>query len=180
MNVAVYCGSVSGNDGIYAEKTKELGSFIASKKWGLVFGASDSGLMSIIANSALEGGAHVLGVCPNVKGIRERRHKALTEYVFTETMAERRSVMIDRADAFIALPGGPGTLDEISEIICLAKLNIKRRPCILYNINGYYDKLKEFFDDMKTTGFADDEDLSFLLVSDDLNEISEFIENYKD
>lgn len=178
MNIAVYCGSSFGNRPEIVEKTVELGKWIADNGYGLVFGASNEGLMGTVANTVLDCGGSVLGVSPDVPGIREKKHPNLTECILTKTMSERRNIMIDRADAYIALPGGPGTLDEITEVICLARLNVKRRPCILYNILGYYDSLKAIFDEMEEFEFVEKGALPFVLVSDDLEEIDRFIKEF--
>lgn len=99
----------------------------------------------------------------------------MTEYIDTKDMAERKAKMIELADAYIALPGGPGTLDELSDIISLQRLHINENPCILYDIDGFYQPLKAFFEEMQSSGFAAKEDFNRLLISKDLSEIEAFI-----
>ena len=133
--------------------------------------------MGTIANSVLSNGGKVIGVLPQVESIQNRRHQFLTEYIDTKDMAERKAKMIELADAYIALPGGPGTLDELSDIISLQRLHINENPCILYDIDGFYQPLKAFFEEMQTSGFAAKEDFNRVLFSKDLSEIETFIQS---
>ena len=153
MNIAVYCGSASGNRPSFTEGAKALGSWIAQNGHTLVY-----------------------GVIPDVKLIQERRHPGLTECIETKDMAERKQKMIELADAYVALPGGPGTLDEISEVICLARLGIENKACVLFDTDGYYQALKKIFEEMVEVGFSEKEDFKRVLVSADLDEIERFIE----
>ena len=175
MKIAVYCGSASGNDPIYAETAAQLGRWIALNGHELVFGASDSGLMGAVANAVLENGGTVTGVVPDVPEIRARMHKGLTETILTPDMSERKKTMLELADAYIALPGGIGTLDEITEVICLAQLRIHTKACVLYNVNGYYEPLRQLFETMDTAGFGHIGGNGRVLFSDDLEEIGRFI-----
>ena len=113
-----------------------------------------------------------------MESIQNRRHQFLTEYIDTKDMAERKAKMIELADAYIALPGGPGTLDELSDIISLQRLRINENPCILYDIDGFYQPLKAFFEQMQTSGFAAKEDFNRVLISKDLSEIETFIQQH--
>ena len=128
------------------------------------------------ADAVLAGGGKVIGVIPDVKLIQERRHPGLTECIETKDMAERKQKMIELADAYVALPGGPGTLDEISEVICLARLGIENKACVLFDTDGYYQALKKIFEEMVEVGFSEKEDFKRVLVSADLDEIGRFIE----
>lgn len=175
MKITVYCGSSSGNDKIYTEKAYELGEWIARNGYELVFGASDGGLMGAVANGVLENGGRVTGVVPDVPQIKARMHKKLTEVIYTKDMAERKTKMIEIGDAFIALPGGIGTLDEITEVICLAQLRIHKKPSVFYNIDGYYEPLKEVFRMMEKTEFAHKEGNGRLLFTDSLEELGRFL-----
>lgn len=175
MRITVYCGSSAGNDEIYMKRAYELGSWIAANGHELVFGASNSGLMGAVANGVLDGGGRVTGVVPDVPAIKARMHKGLTEYVYAADMSERKKYMIDMSDAFIALPGGIGTLDEITEVICLAQLRIHNKPAILYNIDGYYGALRELFEKMEQAGFAHPEGNGKLAFLDSIEEIESFL-----
>ena len=175
MHIAVYCGSVSGNQEIYTEKAALFGRWMAEQGHVLIYGGAQGGLMGAVSNAVLENGGKVIGVLPAVESIQKRRHPGLTEYIETKDMAERKAKMIELADAYIALPGGPGTLDELSDIISLQRLHINENPCILYDIDGFYQPLKAFFEEMQSSGFAAKEDFNHLLISKDLSEIEAFI-----
>ena len=173
MNIAVYCGSSAGSKEAYTIGAVALGMWIAENGHTLVYG----GVMGTIANSVLSNGGKVIGVLPQVESIQNRRHQFLTEYIDTKDMAERKAKMIELADVYIALPGGPGTLDELSDIISLQRLHINENPCILYDIDGFYQPLKAFFEEMQTSGFAAKEDFNRVLFSKDLSEIETFIQS---
>lgn len=172
MNIAVYCGSSAGSKEAYTIGAVALGMWIAENGHTLVYGGARGGLMGTIANSVLSNGGKVIGVLPQVESIQNRRHQFLTEYIDTKDMAERKAKMIELADAYIALPG---TLDELSDIISLQRLHINENPCILYDIDGFYQPLKAFFEEMQTSGFAAKEDFNRVLISKDLSEIETFI-----
>ena len=176
MNIAVYCGSASGNRPSFTEGAKELGSWIAQNGHTLVYGGSRTGLMGVTADAVLAGGGKVIGVIPDVKLIQERRHPGLTECIETKDMAERKQKMIELADAYVALPGGPGTLDEITDVISLARLGIEDKPCVLLDIDGFYQPLKTVFDQMLEVGFAEKGDFRKVLISEDLGKIGVFLE----
>lgn len=175
MRIAVYCASSIGNDSIYENAARDLGRWMAGKGYELVFGASDAGLMGAIADEILKNGGRVIGVTPDVPEIKARVHDKLSEYVYTDTIAERRTKMIELADAYIAMPGGIGTLDEISEVICLAQLHIHEKPSVFYNIKGYYEPVRALFNNMNKEGFGHGGDYGKLLFSENIAEIEEFL-----
>ena len=176
MNIAVYCGSVSGNKKQFEKGARALGTWIGEHGHTLVYGGAQGGLMGIVADTVLEHGGTVTGVLPAVESIQKRRHPGLTVYIETKDMAERKAKMIELSDAYVALPGGPGTLDEISEVICLARLGIENKACVLFDTDGYYQALKKIFEEMVEVGFSEKEDFKRVLVSADLDEIERFIE----
>lgn len=156
MNITVYCGANLGKDPEFAERARELGSWMAEKGYRLVYGAGDVGMMGIVSNAVLQGGGEVLGVTPDFFILAEEIHEELTELRITADLTERRAVMIEEGDAFIALPGGTGTLDEISEVMSLTRLGLlgdRKRPVMIYNINGYYDHFFRFMDRMADEEF---------------------------
>ena len=156
MNITVYCGANLGKDPEFAERARELGSWMAEKGYRLVYGAGDVGMMGIVSNAVLQGGGEVLGVTPDFFILAEEIHEELTELRITADLTERRAVMIEEGDAFIALPGGTGTLDEISEVMSLTRLGLlgdRKRPVMVYNINGYYDHFFRFMDRMAEEEF---------------------------
>lgn len=179
MNIAVYCGAAKGNDTIYEKTAKTVGKWIAKSGHTLVYGGGDVGLMGIVANTVLENGGEVIGVIPDIMMIREQRHNGLTKIIDTKSMSERRDIMMELSDAFIALPGGPGTLDEISEIIMMMRIREMDSPCVLFNTEGFYNPLKALIQNMVNAAFSEQEDLDRLLFSDDIEEIAEYIENFE-
>ena len=152
MNIAVYLGSSFGNDPSFKEVTAEVGTRIAREGHTLIYGGSAMGLMGVLADSALAEGGEVIGVEPQFFLDEGLEHPGITRTIPTETMAERKTIMMDMADAYVALPGGIGTLDEISEVAALAAIDRHGKPCVIFNKNGYYDLLGQFLDKMVTDG----------------------------
>lgn len=168
--VCVFCGSSTGNNGAYTREAKALGRALAEHGIGLVFGGGSVGLMNEIANSVLSSGGEAHGVIPDHLLQREVGHKNLTGLHVTETMHERKAMMAELSDAFIALPGGYGTFEELMEAITWRQLKIHNKPVILFNIDGYYDKLIEFIDHARASGFIDGKNKSLLHTVDSVKE----------
>lgn len=164
--ICVFCGSADGADPAYVQATKELGQHIAAAGMGLVYGGATSGLMGVIADAAIEGGAEVIGVMPDVLMDREIAHRGLAQLHIVKTMHERKALMYDQADAFIALPGGYGTLDEFIEIVTWAQLKIHRKPCILLNTGGYFNGFLAFLDHGVTQGFIKPENRALIQIAE--------------
>jgi len=169
MKVAVYLGSNQGSHSIYAEKVKELGTMIGSHGHTLVFGGSCAGTMGILADSVKRSGGKVIGVIPTF--LLYRKQENMDETYVVKTMAERKNKMIELADCFIALPGGPGTLEEISEIISGVKLGLIQKPYAFINVNGYYEGLKAFFNHMVEEDFMKKEERNQILFFENLAEL---------
>ncbi|HLH33460.1 MAG TPA: TIGR00730 family Rossman fold protein [Alloacidobacterium sp.] len=167
LRICVFCGSSDGTDPIYARTAKELGRRIAEKGMGLVYGGATVGLMGILADAALAEGAEVVGVMPNVLMDREIAHRGVTHFHVVKTMHERKALMYEQAEAFIALPGGYGTLDEFIEIVTWALLKIHQKPCILINTSGYYDSFLAFLDHAMSQGFIKPETRKLIQVASD-------------
>ena len=167
LRICVFCGSSDGTDPIYARTAKELGRRIAEKGMGLVYGGATVGLMGILADAALAEGAEVVGVMPNVLMDREIAHRGVTHFHVVKTMHERKALMYEQAEAFIALPGGYGTLDEFVEIVTWALLKIHQKPCILINTSGYYDSFLAFLDHAMSQGFIKPETRKLIQVASD-------------
>jgi uncharacterized protein (TIGR00730 family) len=144
--ICVFCGSSVGAKPKYLAEAKSLGQQMAGGGWGLVYGGTSVGLMGATADAALSSGAEVIGVLPQALQDREIAHRGLTKLHLVESMHERKALMASLSDAFIALPGGYGTLDEFFEIVTWAQLNIHSKPCVLINMDGYYDFLLRFLD----------------------------------
>lgn len=148
MNITVYLGANEGNDPALKQAVRELGTWIGESGNDLVYGGSKVGLMGIIAESVLRAGGKVTGVEPQFFMEKELQYDAVTHLIVTETMAERKTKMIELGDVFVAMPGGTGTLEEISEVMSLLALDRLEAPCILYNLHGYYDSLQQLLDRM--------------------------------
>ena len=144
--ICVFSGSSSGSRPEYAAAAVSLGSLLADRKIGLVYGGSRVGLMGLLADSALASGGEVTGVMPRSLVAREIAHAGLTDLRIVDSMHQRKALMADLSDAFIALPGGFGTLDEFCEILTWTQLGLQRGPCGLLNVEGYYDLLLQMFD----------------------------------
>lgn len=171
MNITVYLGANAGNDPVLAAAVRELGSWIGANGHRLVYGGSRSGLMGQLAQSALDAGGTVTGVEPQFFVQQELQHDGLTELIVTKDMTERKTKMIELGDAFIAFPGGTGTLEEISEIMSKVSLKQLAAPCILYNLNGYYDHLKALLAHMIDMGLSTSERQEGIYFAETLDDI---------
>ncbi len=153
MRYCVFCGSRSGVRPAYTAAAEELGRLLAQNGIGLVYGGASVGLMGSIANAALDAGGEVIGVIPRDLVRREVAHTSLGDLRVVDTMHQRKALMAELSDGFIALPGGVGTLDETFEIWTWAQLGHHNKPCALLNVDGYFDKLNSFLDLVATEGF---------------------------
>lgn len=171
MNITVYLGANEGNDPSIAESARELGAWIGKSGNNLVYGGSKVGLMGILAESALDAGAQVTGVEPQFFIDQAVQLDTITRLIVTDTMADRKAKMIELGDAFIAFPGGTGTLEEISEIMSKVSLKQLAAPCILYNLNGYYDHLKALLAHMIDMGLSTPERQEGIYFAETLDDI---------
>lgn len=177
-NVAVYCGASLGNHSSYEEITKKLGAWIVKNNYNLVYGGGAAGLMGVIADSVLENGGEVTGIITEFLTKREAAHESITDLIIVETMSVRKKKMADLADVFIALPGGPGTLEEITEVISWGILNRHDKPCILFNHDNYFEHLKKFYAHMVEEGYMAEDAYKKILFSTSFEDIENFIANY--
>jgi uncharacterized protein (TIGR00730 family) len=175
MNIVVYCGSSSGIGEKYMESAHILGKWIGESGNTLVYGGASKGLMGAVSDAVLEAGGKVIGVLPDVPQIQARRHPGLTEYIDTPSMAARKAKMFELADAFVALPGGIGTLDELTDVLSLTSLEITTSPIVLYDTEGYYQPFRVVIRNIIENGFGRDEYFSRMLISEDIKEIAEFV-----
>ena len=166
-SVCVFCGSSRVVANEFLGAARKMGHEIARKEMQLVYGGANIGLMNEVAEGALEEGGKVIGVIPERMVGREIAHDGLTELIVTNSMHERKRKMADLADAFIALPGGLGTLEEIFEVITWAQLQLHAKPCGFLNVNRYYDKLLEFLDHCVEERFIRAEHRVMLLLEED-------------
>ncbi len=175
MNIVVYLGANPGKNPFYREKARELGEWIAKHGHRLVYGGSAIGLMGELADAVLQAGGQVHGVEPRFFVEAVLQHKGVQELTVVETMTERKQKMIELGDAFIAFPGGTGTLEEIAEIISMTCLKLSTRPCIIYNINGYYDIFAAMLDHMVEEGFVMPENRAKIHFAKDLAELQQLL-----
>lgn len=179
MNIAVYCAASQSNCPTFDERTEELGKWMALKNHTLVYGGGNTGLMGIVATAVMQTGGQVIGVMPQFLVNREIAKKDITKLDIVETMSERKNKMIELSEAYIALPGGPGTLEEIVEIVSWVRVGQTNGICIFYNMEGYYDHLEAFFNHMVTTNLLSQEDRNQIYFVKSLEEIEKLIENYE-
>lgn len=169
--IALYCGSRSGTNPIYQEKAIALATHIAQEGFGLVYGGASIGLMGQVADTVIQHGGEVVGVIPEFMLDYEIAHHHLTELHIVKTMHERKAIMAERASAFIALPGGLGTFEEILEVATWGQLNQHQKPMMLYNVNGFYDALIQQLDHAVTEGFLPPQHRAKLIVCHSSEEI---------
>jgi uncharacterized protein (TIGR00730 family) len=154
QNVCVYCGSGAGENAAYVEAARGLGQILAAAGIGLVYGGSSLGLMGQVAASVLDHGGHVTGIIPGFLSQREHMLTGVDELIVVDTMHERKQLMFSKSDAFVALPGGIGTLEEFVEQLTWSQLGRHARPIVLVNIEGFWNPLLVQFDSMQTEGFV--------------------------
>lgn len=179
MKVAVFCGSSAGNSPVFLEETKKLGKFLAESKIDLVYGGGKVGLMGAVADAVLTGGGEAFGVIPAALKEREIAHPGLTELYVVDNMHARKARMASMADAFIALPGGAGTMDEIFEAWTWAQLGHHAKPCAFYNMDGFYEHLLAMIENMVKFGFLKPEHAEMLIVSDRPADLIDRIKSYE-
>ena len=163
-SICVFCGSSSGEDPAYAEAARFLGDILARRGITLVYGGGNVGLMGVMADAALEAGGEVIGVIPEALVEREIAHEKLTKLHVVGSMHERKALMSELSDGFVALPGGNGTLEEFFEVLTWAQLGEHRKPCGLLNVARYYDPLLTVLDHMVDRGFLAEKHRSIVQV----------------
>ena len=178
MKICVFCGSSLGRDSAYKEAAQEIGAFFAKRDIELVYGGGHVGLMGAVADAALAGGGKVTGVMPGALVEREIAHKGLTSLIVVDSMHERKAEMATRADGFIALPGGAGTLEEVFEQWTWAQLGVHQKPCGFLNTKGYFDPIREMIGRIVAEGFMKADYAEMLTFSDSCEDILEAFEAY--
>jgi uncharacterized protein (TIGR00730 family) len=176
--VCVFAGSSAGSRIEYAAAARELGQALARRGVGLVYGGARAGLMGVLADAVLAGRGHVTGVIPQALVDKEIAHQGLSDLRVVRSMHERKAMMADLADGFIALPGGLGTLEELFEVLTWAQLGLHRKPCGLVNVRGYFDGLLSFVDHAIDERFVRSEYRSMILVSSSPGALLEQFDHY--
>ena len=176
MNITVYLGANEGSDPAFKTAVRELGAWIGGSGHALVYGGSKCGLMGELAESVLRSGGEVTGVEPQFFIDAGFEYDAITRLIVTQDMSERKAKMIELGDAFIAFPGGTGTLEEIAEVMSKVTLRHLDAPCILYNLNGYYNDLRALLRHMIDMGLSTEEKQRGIYFADDLAQIRAILE----
>ena len=176
MNVTVYLGANEGNDPSLRKAVEELGAWIGRNGHVLVYGGSEIGLMGVLAKSTMANGGEAIGVEPAFFVENELQYDGLTQLIVTADMSERKAKMIELGEAFVAMPGGTGTLEEISEIMSKVSLGHLDAPCIIYNHNGFYDGLRRLLDKMTDTGLSSKDRQKGIVFAESVGEIIEILE----
>lgn len=174
-SICVYCGSSSGTHPSFKETAYQYGKFLAENSLTVVYGGGAVGLMGAVADGALEAGGHVIGVIPEALKAKEVDHKGVSQMFVVSDMHQRKNKMATLSDAFVALPGGVGTLEEIFEVYTWKQLNFHTKPCAFYNVEGYYDTLIQFLEESVRSGFVKQSHLDALIVESDAGVLMEKI-----
>lgn len=179
MRIAVFCGSNKGLNPNFEKEAKKLGKFFAQNSIELVYGGGAVGLMGVISTTVMENGGKVYGVIPKHLQNKELAHQGLTELHVVKDMHTRKAMMNERADAFVAMPGGAGTLEEIFEVWTWLQIGYHQKPCALYNVDGFYDKLLSFIKDVVENDFLDKKYLDTLIVENTPQNLLHALKEYK-
>jgi uncharacterized protein (TIGR00730 family) len=178
-SLCVYCGSSPGRQPAYAEAARALGRALARREIGLVYGGARVGVMGALADAVLQAGGHVVGVIPRALSGKEVAHGGLSELIVTESMHARKTIMAERSDACMALPGGIGTLEELFEAWTWTQLGFHAKPCGLLNTAGYFDALIRFLDHGVAERFLDPRHRDILLVDTDVERLLDRLQTYE-
>mgnify|MGYP002652110844 CR=1 FL=1 len=178
-SICIFCGSSLGNDPIYQHMAQATGQAIAAQGKTLVYGGARSGLMGVVADSALQAGGRVIGVIPDALVDRELAHQGLTELHIVNNMHERKTKMAELSDAFVALPGGAGTLEEIFEQWTWSQLGIHQKPCAFLNVDGFYDDLIKMIQGSVARGFSQARFVDSLIVAEQIEAILAAFSDYQ-
>ena len=178
-NVAVFCGSSSGRDPAYGEAAEAMGRELAARGLTVVYGGGNVGMMGRLADAALVTGGDVIGVIPTALHDLELAHHGLTELRVVETMHERKALIVEISDAFVALPGGIGTIEELTEVWTLAQLGYHAKPCAILDVCGYYDRLMGLFEHAVAEGFMQDEHRAMTIVESHAGQLVDALGAYE-
>jgi uncharacterized protein (TIGR00730 family) len=177
--ICVFCGSNSGSRDVYVKAAREAGELLARCGIELVYGGGKVGLMGAVADACLAAGGRAIGVIPQMLAAKEIAHRGLTELRIVQTMHERKALMADLSDAFLALPGGYGTWDELCEVLTWSQIGIQRKACALLNVNGYYDPLLAMADRAVAEGFLAQVHRDMLLAGSHAEELVDRLVGYR-
>jgi len=176
--ICVFCGSSMGNHPVYRQAAQDVAGFFVKHDIRMVYGGASVGLMKILADTLLENNKEVIGIMPGLLIDKEVAHNGITRLIEVKSMAERKVKMVEMSDGFMALPGGFGTFDELSEVLIYNQLHVMDKPVGILNTAGYFDKMLAFFDHAVKEGFVRAEHRNNLLVSDDVETLFGMMEKY--
>ena len=179
MRLCVFCGSSSGSKPIYFEMATSLGKAFADNGIGLVYGGASVGLMGAVADAVLANGGEVIGIIPQALQEKEIAHQGLTDLRVVGSMHERKALMAELSDGFIAMPGGIGTLEELFEVWTWGQLGYHAKPCALVNVEGFYNGLATFLDNLVEEEFVKSNHREMLIVEDDVARLLTAIDRYE-
>ncbi|MFN8496680.1 MAG: TIGR00730 family Rossman fold protein [Anaerolineae bacterium] len=179
QRVCVFCGSSAGGDPIHANVARQMGALLAERGLALVYGGGNVGLMGVVADAVLAGGGEVIGIIPRHLADKELAHRRATEMHIVGSMHERKALMAEKGDAFIALPGGYGTFEEFFESVTWAQLGLHEKPCGLLNVAGFYDPLLALVDHAVTEGFIRTRHREMLVVDDEPGRLLDRLRDYR-
>jgi len=171
QRISVFCGSSMGSDKFYQEQAINLANYMADQSMSLVYGGANIGIMKVLADTILKRNREAIGVMPGSLIEKEIAHEGLTEMHIVNSMSERKSLIIEISDAFIAFPGGMGTLDELTEVLTLNQIRIEDKPIGILNLRGYFDPFLNFIKNAVQEGFMREEHLNNMIVSDSVEEL---------
>lgn len=177
--LCVYCGSREGNDPSYVDAAESFGARLGERGYDIVYGGASIGIMGAVADSAMSAGSHATGVMPESMIDEELAHQGLDDLRIVNSMHERKATMADLSDAFVALPGGLGTLEELFETWTWAQLGYHQKPCSVLNINGYWSPLLQMIDHAVDSGFVDEMYRRMLVVGDEPDDLLDRLESYE-
>ncbi len=177
--ICVYCGSSPGRDPAYLAAGRALGQLLVERNLGLVYGGAGIGVMGEVANAVLAGGGEAIGVIPEALAVKEVAHPALTRQYVVPSMHERKAMMVDLADGFVALPGGWGTFEELFEVLTWAQLGFHDKPCGVLNAAGYYDHLKAFLEHAVVEGFVPEVCRTMVIVEESAERLLDRFDAYQ-
>lgn len=178
-NIAVYCGSSTGRKPDYTKAAVAVGDWLVTHKYGLIYGGASLGLMGTVADTVLAGEGHVCGIMPEILANREIAKPAISQFITVPDMHARKKMMMEKADGFIALPGGCGTMEEIFEVITWSQIGAHEKPFAFYNVAGYYNHLFDFLNVMEDEGFTNTKHRQDIIISDSLADIYDHFTTYQ-
>ncbi len=178
INICVFCGSHTGNDPLFSEETRILGKLLAENNYNLIYGGANVGLMKILAENYMKTGGHATGIIPDFLADKHLIQPGLNKTILVQSMQERKFKMAEMASAFVALPGGYGTLEELFEVITASQLSLHKKPIVLGNFSGFYDHLLAHRETMIKSGFVDQQHRKTFVDAANAQEIIRAIDNY--